>query len=172
MRAPEESWEQPFLEFQEMVDAKYAKEYPADFVERQVAHAAKLEAEAGGRDDDDAPVAVAATTDDSGFDKFYAIDDAADDDSEVGGGCLSRVFGWWLATFLTCGLQGEEVANTDFQPLPRETHADKINDKRSLDRRLQDRLILLVQRASDGKWTLPQVGAFCATHAVVGHHAC
>ena len=104
MRAPEESWEQPFLEFQEMVDAKYAKEYPADFVERQVAHAAKLEAEAGGRDDDDAPVAVAATTDDSGFDKFYAIDDAADDDSEVGGGVCREflVGGWQRSSRVAC----------------------------------------------------------------------
>ena len=93
MRAPEE-WEAEFLEFQEMVDEKFAKEYPPEFVERQVAFAAKLEAESGGADAfqaADTPVAGVEAT--GNFDRFYAVDDA-DEDEEVGiGAKLMGSFG-------------------------------------------------------------------------------
>lgn len=84
MRAPEE-WEGEFLEFQQMVDDKYAKEYPPEFLERQEAFAAKLEAEQGGGADMDQTrlQARAEGTGTSSFSQFYAGDDALDEDSDV-----------------------------------------------------------------------------------------
>lgn len=44
-----------------------------------------------------------------------------------------------------------------FQPAPRETEADATNDRRSLDRRLQDSLFLIVKRnRKDNAWQFPQ----------------
>ena len=84
MRAPEE-WEGDFLEFQAMVDEKYAKEYPPEFLERQEAFAAKLEAEqGGGADMDQSRLQTRAEGGGtSSFSQFYAGDDAIDEDSDV-----------------------------------------------------------------------------------------
>jgi hypothetical protein len=52
----------------------------------------------------------------------------------------------------------EIIASLPFTPAPRVTEADDKNDYRSIDRKLQDSLFLVVKRnREDNSWQFPQV---------------
>ena len=50
----------------------------------------------------------------------------------------------------------ERDQGEDFEPAPRETEADKTGDQRTMHRRLDEFLFLVVQDAKTGQWGFPR----------------
>jgi hypothetical protein len=124
-----EPWEAEWLAMQEeKVDAT-AKEYPKAYTDRVKALTQALD------DEDDVASAKCAATGvagtGGGLDAFYAADEGEDDEEDEAAEALAM------------------------EPADRVTDADKVGDQRSLDRRLSDRLVLLVRRSADGEWGFP-----------------
>lgn len=124
-----EDWEAEFVDMSERMRELYAKRYPAEFWERHTGPSKKDSDSASGSG---GGAGAGASVGASGMEAYYAGGgDEADSDDE------------------------DDMAAADFVPAPRWTAADDINNTRSLDRRLDQRLVFLAQRKSDGAWVFP-----------------